>query len=265
MVPAGGPPAVPGAGAMFPSSTLRAIRSPMSAEATTETVPRTGPTQRPETPRRRAPLATYRLQLHAGFGFGAAAAVVPYLDQLGITECYTSPHLKARPGSTHGYDIVDHGRLNPELGGAADYEAFTDALRARSMGHFVDFVPNHIGVDAAANPWWRDVLENGRGSPYARFFDIDWNPVKAELTDKVLLPILGDRYGAVLERGELRLAFTDGLFTVHYTDHDLPIAPGQFPQILSHELGALRAALGDEDPDLIEYLSIITELRNLPP
>ena len=237
----------------------------MGAEATTDTVQRVAPNERPRAERRRVPVATYRVQLHAGFGFAAAAGVVPYLDRLGITDCYTSPHLKARSGSTHGYDIVDHSTLNPELGSAAEYEAFTRALRDRGMGHVVDFVPNHMGLDPSANPWWRDVLENGRGSAYARFFDIDWNPVKVELKDKVLLPILGDQYGAVLERGELRLEFAGGAFTLRYGGYDLPIAPGEWPHILTHDLDALRAALGEEDHDLTEYLSIITELRNLPP
>src|SRR5215813_4633290 len=135
----------------------------MGAEATTDTVQRVAPNERPRAERRRVPVATYRVQLHAGFGFAAAAGVVPYLDRLGITDCYTSPHLKARSGSTHGYDIVDHSTLNPELGSAAEYEAFTRALRDRGMGHVVDFVPNHMGLDPSANPWWRDVLENGRG------------------------------------------------------------------------------------------------------
>lgn len=212
----------------------------------------------------RPPIATYRLQLHAGFGFAAARDVVPYLDQLGITDCYTSPHLKARPGSTHGYDICDHTALNPELGSGEDYVAFTQALAARGMGHVVDFVPNHMSVASAVNAWWRDVLENGRGSAYAHYFDIDWRPAKAELRDKVLLPILGDQYGAMLERGELRLTFADGAFAVRYGEHDLPINPRQVPDILSRDLDALRRALGDDDPGLVEYLSIITALRRLP-
>jgi (1->4)-alpha-D-glucan 1-alpha-D-glucosylmutase len=208
--------------------------------------------------------STYRLQLHAGFGFRAARALVPYLAQLGITDCYTSPHLKARPGSLHGYDICDHNALNPELGSAADYAAFTDALAAHGMGHLADVVPNHMGIDPGANPWWRDVLENGRGSPYAAFFDIDWDPVKPELRDKVLLPILGDQYGAVLERGELQLALAAGAFTVHYGTYDLPLDPLHLPQLLAHDLEALRRELGETDRDLVEYLSIISALRNLP-
>jgi (1->4)-alpha-D-glucan 1-alpha-D-glucosylmutase len=229
----------------------------MGAVATAEPVPRKS--QRP-----RPPVATYRLQLHAGFDFAAARAVVAYLDQLGITDCYTSPLLKACPGSTHGYDICDHNALNPELGSAADYAAFIGALAAHGMGHLVDFVPNHMSVTAADNAWWRDVLENGRGSAYASYFDIDWNPAKAELTDKVLLPILGEQYGAVLERGELRLAFADGVFTVRYGEHDLPINPRQVPEILARDLDALRRTHGDDDPDLVEYRRIITALRNLP-
>ena len=197
---------------------------------------------------RRRPGTTYRLQLHAGFGFSAARAVVPYLARLGITDCYTSPHLKARPGSLHGYDICDHNALNPELGSAADYGAFTDALAAHGMGQLADIVPNHMGIDPGANPWWRDVLENGRGSPYAAFFDIDWDPVKPELRDKVLLPILGDQYGAVLERGELQLAFAAGAFTVRYGAYDLPLDPLHLPALLAHDLDALRSELGEEGP-----------------
>ena len=218
----------------------------------------------PDTAPFRIPVSTYSLQFHRGFGFSDARALLPYLAQLGITDCYASPYLRARPGSPHGYDICDHNELNPEIGSDEDYAAFVAELTAHAMGQIVDFVPNHMGADETANPWWRDVLENGPSSPFAGFFDIDWHPIKSELTAKVLLPILGDQYGAVLERGEIRLVFENGTFTLHYFDHDLPLNPRQFLKILEHELDALRSALGDDDPHLIEYLSIATALRNLP-
>ncbi len=135
---------------------------------------------------------------------------VPYLAALGVTDFYSSPFLTAGRGSTHGYDIADHGKLNEELGGEAGFDALSRRARDAGMGFVLDIVPNHMGVEPERNHWWRDVLENGPSSIYARFFDIDWTPLKPELTDKVLLPILGDQYGAVLERGELQLGFRDG-------------------------------------------------------
>ncbi|HVE13850.1 MAG TPA: alpha-amylase family glycosyl hydrolase, partial [Elusimicrobiota bacterium] len=160
--------------------------------------------------RRRTPLSTYRLQLNPEFGFTQAAALAAYLDDLGITDCYTSPILKTRPGSAHGYDVADCGAINPELGGEAGFRDFAAALRARGMGYLLDVVPNHMSTDPRANLWWRDVLENGPASEFADFFDIDWEPETPELQGKVLLPILEDQYGAVLERGELRLRCARG-------------------------------------------------------
>jgi (1->4)-alpha-D-glucan 1-alpha-D-glucosylmutase len=211
------------------------------------------------------PASTYRLQLHKDFSFRHATAVVPYLAQLGVGACYSSPYLQARPGSMHGYDMVDHTRLNSELGSEADYQAFTDALRSRHMGQVLDFVPNHMGVDPVANRWWRDVLENGLASPYAHYFDIDWDPVKPELKGKVLLPVLGGPYGEVLERGELRLAFADGAFVLHYYEQNWPIDPRQYPTVLRHGLERLQAELPPEDAHLQEFLSILTQLEHLPP
>jgi (1->4)-alpha-D-glucan 1-alpha-D-glucosylmutase len=212
----------------------------------------------------RIPVSSYRLQFHRGFRFADARELLPYLDALGVTDCYSSPFLKASPGSTHGYDICDHTQLNPEVGSEEDYAAFAAALAAHGMGQIIDFVPNHMGVDPAANPWWRDVLENGPCSPFADFFDIDWEPVKDELYEKVLLPILGDQYGLVLERGEMQLVFEDGTFTLRYFDHNLPINPRQITKVLEHDVESLQRDLGDEDPHFLEYLSITTSLRNLP-
>ena len=153
------------------------------------------------------PLSTYRLQVHAAFTLRDAVRVVPYLERLGISTCYTSPYFTAAPGSTHGYDVWNHNEINPELGGDEAHREFVAAIGAAGMKHIVDFVPNHMGIGAGGNAWWTDVLENGPSSYAAAFFDIDWAPLKAELHAKLLLPILGDQYGRVLDRGELRLEY----------------------------------------------------------
>jgi (1->4)-alpha-D-glucan 1-alpha-D-glucosylmutase len=198
-----------------------------------------------------APRATYRLQFNRDFGFDAARRLVPYLAALGISHVYASPLLMARPGSPHGYDIVDHNRLNPEMGDAAAFEAFVDALHAHGMGLILDFVPNHMGI-GADNPWWMDVLEWGRASLYAGYFDIDWEGPEPTLRDKVLLPVLADHYGAVLERGELRLGFEAraGAFTLRSGPVPFPLAPRSVPGLLEkaahgaggERLGPLAAA-----------------------
>jgi len=166
----------------------------------------------------RIPLATYRLQFNRNFTFKQAAELVPYLAELGISHCYASPYLRARPGSMHGYDIIDHNVLNPEIGTVEDFDAFVGALRAHGMGQILDVVPNHMGVMGADNAWWLDVLENGQASTYAEFFDIDWEPLKDELQFKVLVPVLGDQYGTVLDRGEFKLKFDaeKGEFSIFY-------------------------------------------------
>ena len=211
----------------------------------------------------RRPVTTYRLQFHRGFGFADARDLVPYLAELGVTECYCSPYFKAHPGSRHGYDTCEHGSLNPELGTEADYQGFCATLQAHGLGHIVDFVPNHMAADPRSNPWWRDVLENGPSSPFAAFFDIDWDPIKPELKGKVLLPVLGDQYGRVLERGELQLRFQDGALHLWYFDLDLPIDPRQSPRVLGLHRDRLEREMAG-DPALREYLSILTALHNLP-
>jgi (1->4)-alpha-D-glucan 1-alpha-D-glucosylmutase len=219
---------------------------------------------RPASALSRVPLSTYRLQLAAGLTFERAAGLVGYLDRLGISDLYASPSFTAAPGSPHGYDICDHRQLNPELGGEGGFIALGAALRERDMGLLLDFVPNHMAADPVANPWWRDVLENGPSSPYARFFDIDWHPLKAELTDKVLLPVLGDHYGRVLERGELRVLYREGGFELGYYEHHLPLNPRQMARLLGFGLEALKASLPRDSADLREFLSVITALQNLP-
>jgi len=212
----------------------------------------------------RRPVSTYRLQLHGEFRFDDARRLVPYLVSLGVTDCYSSPHFEANPGSRHGYDICNHSALNPELGSQDDYAAFCDALASSGLGHVADIVPNHMAADPLSNPWWRDVLENGPSSPYSDFFDIDWQPVKDELFGKVLLPVLGDQYGQVLERGELKLVMVEGALRLRYFERDLPINPRQSPRVLRLGLDRLEAELVG-DPALREFLSVLTALENLPP
>jgi (1->4)-alpha-D-glucan 1-alpha-D-glucosylmutase len=212
----------------------------------------------------RLPLATYRLQFNRIFTFQAARQVVPYLDALGVSDIYASSYLTARPGSMHGYDIANHNALNPEVGTEAEYSQFVDGLHARGMGQILDVIPNHMGIAAACNAWWNDILENGPSSPYAEFFDIDWDPVNRRLANKVLLPILGDQYGRVLENQELLLEYGNGSFSLRYYETRLPLEPRSTTQILSHRLEALAATLGEADPDFDEYESIITALTNLP-
>ena len=195
----------------------------------------------------RRPASTYRLQLGAGFGFDQAAAVVPYLDALGITDVYLSPVLASAPGSTHGYDVVDHGRLDPELGGEEGYRRLAAACVARGMGILLDFVPNHMGI-GPLNRWWMDVLENGPSSVHAAAFDVDWTPLKPELAHKVLVPVLGDQFGKVLERGELRLTRREGALEIRYFEHVFPLAPRSVPLVLRHRLDALRERPGADDP-----------------
>ncbi|MBW6521810.1 MAG: malto-oligosyltrehalose synthase [Desulfoarculaceae bacterium] len=212
----------------------------------------------------RIPAATYRLQFHGGFGFRDATAILPYLRDLGVTDIYASPYLKARPGSTHGYDIVAHDGLNPAVGSEEEYEAFTRLLRDLDMGQILDIVPNHMCVESKDNLWWQDLLENGPSSIHAHTFDIDWNPMKKELRDKVLIPVLGDQYGNILENGELVLSFDAGAFTLHYHEHEFPLIPKTYRHILAHRLEFLEQELGSDSFPFQELLSIMTALQNLP-
>ena len=213
----------------------------------------------------RIPAATYRLQLNAQFRFSDARELIPYLYRLGISDLYASPYFKAREGSLHGYDVFDQNSLNPEIGSAEEFGALTDELKKWNMGQILDIVPNHMCIAGQGNAYWLDVMENGQTSPYARFFDIDWHPVKKELENKVLIPILGDQYGTVLENGELRLSFVEGAFFVSYYDHTLPIIPKTYNHILTLNLEGLKQELSPEAPQFHELMSIVTALRNLPP
>ena len=198
------------------------------------------------------PRATYRLQLHKGFRFADATAIVPYLAGLGISHVYASSFLKARPGSTHGYDITDHAALNPELGTEDDFATLNETLRGCGIGLILDFVPNHMGVGGSDNPYWLDVLEWGPHSEHAGWFDIDWDPDRRYLHDKLLVPFLGDQYGIELEAGslELRLDAEHGTLAVWaYDTHKLPICPGCYPRVLGHANLPLER-IGDGFADL---------------
>lgn len=214
---------------------------------------------------RRIPVATYRLQFHKAFTFEDARLLVPYLDELGISDCYASPFLQASSDSSHGYDISNHNALNPEIGSEKEFQNFAAELHNYRMGLILDLVPNHMGISGNDNVWWLDVLENGPSSLYAPFFDIDWTPVKAELKHKVLLPILGDQYGQVLENQDLVLTYRNGTFFVMYFDRRLPIAPRQYAQVLQHRLDVLIDLLGQDNVHVLELQSIITALSHLPP
>src|SRR5881296_3085996 len=212
--------------------------------------------------RPRIPICTYRLQFNRQFTFSQACEVVPYLRALGVSDVYASPYFQASPYSLHGYDISDHNKLNAAIGSRTDYDAWIAELHAHSMGQILDFVPNHVGIADSRNQWWMDVLENGPSSRYAPYFDIDWRPVKFDLRDKVLLPILSDQYGRVLERGELHVRFEEGTFYLLYGERRLPIAPGTYRYVLQIALQNL-AEYKDED-FYAELQSILTALEYLP-
>jgi (1->4)-alpha-D-glucan 1-alpha-D-glucosylmutase len=180
----------------------------------------------------RTPLSTYRLQLHAGFTFEQASAVADYLRDLGISHVYSSPYLQAGKGSMHGYDVVDHHSVNGELGGEAGHTAFCRRLGQLHLGQVLDIVPNHMSVDRQNRMWW-DVLENGPSSRFATFFDIDWNSSEEKLRDKVLMPVLGDQYGRILSRGEIKIVREDVNFMVQYHEQAFPVAPRSLYTLLS--------------------------------
>lgn len=200
------------------------------------------------------PVATYRLQLTSEFTFDDAAGIVPYLKRLGISHVYTSPFMKARKGSMHGYDIVDHNTINPELGGEAGFDRFSAALKAHDLGLILDFVPNHMGVHFDDNEWWLDVLEWGQKSPFATTFDIDWDMLPFRKKPGVLLPILGSSYGEALANGQIELKYneTEGSFSAWYFEHRLPIAPERYSDILR----AIVSTAGDESPVSIQLMAI---------
>ncbi|NVM90843.1 (1-_4)-alpha-D-glucan 1-alpha-D-glucosylmutase [Variovorax sp. SG517] len=253
----------------------RKLPEPVAALAGGELMRGLGDALRAERPRRaeskgqgsspglrtRVPRATYRLQFHKDFGFDDAIRVLPYLAELGVSHVYCSPIQRARAGSMHGYDVVAHGEINPELGGEEGFARFTAALKANGLGQLLDMVPNHMGVFGADNAWWMDVLENGPASLFAQHFDIDWQPLNAELTGKVLLPVLGAHYGEALENGELVLRFEEatGSFAIGYYDHRFPLAPESYPVVLERALARIGDAAASG-----ELASLATAFGHLP-
>ena len=219
------------------------------------------------TKRRGLPGSTYRLQFHRGFGFVDARQLAPYLRALGVTHCYASPILKAREGSLHGYDITDHGAINPEIGSEEDFRELARELRKEGLGLILDVVPNHMGVGQGTNPWWQDVLENGPASRYADYFDIDWDPLKDEMRGKVLLPILGGQYGEELEQGRIVLHYDNDEFFCTYYDKRLPLDAQTIPLIFE-AASDLRSRCSDLEwphSGLPELEVLLAELRRLPP
>ena len=203
-------------------------------------------------------LSTYRIQLHAGFDFDAAARIADYLADLGVSHVYCSPYLQAAPGSTHGYDVVDHGRVNAELGGEKAHQWFCRTLVENGLGQVLDVVPNHMAISGPENRWWWDVLENGPSSRYASYFDVDWHYSQEEGDNRILLPILGDHYGRIVEAGQLRLERSGGSFVLRYFDHVMPVDPRSLAPIIS------RAEQRRGSPDLgfvasaLDYLPLPT-------
>ena len=214
---------------------------------------------------RKFPASTYRVQLNSDFGFADLERILPYLKRLGVSHVYLSPCFLARPGSQHGYDISNHHELNPELGAPEEFYRACRVAEGLGIERIFDMVPNHMGILGNRNAWWQDVLENGRASSFAQYFDIDWNfSLKAELHEKVLLPVLGCPYGEALESGQLKLILQDGQFSIHYFDQVFPISPCSLEPILSRRSVELAERLGEQHSDLLEYQSIITAVRNLP-
>jgi (1->4)-alpha-D-glucan 1-alpha-D-glucosylmutase len=211
----------------------------------------------------RIPLACYRLQFNRNFMFRDASATLDYLSRLGITDIYASPLLQSRSGSQHGYDVTDPTRLDSELGNEEQFEVFQAALQNKGMGLLLDIVPNHMAA-SPENPWWMDVLENGPGSAYAAYFDIDWHPPSLTLDNKILLPVLGSFYGQVLNNRELQLVFRRGSFLIQYYDMSFPLTPKSYRRILKHREHVLEKRLAADSSSFQEYLGIVAALAALP-
>ena len=211
----------------------------------------------------RIPNATYRLQFHRNFTFADAKAVVSYLRDLGISDVYASPVFRARAGSLHGYDVVDPNQINPELGGAEEFDDLIGEIQRHGMGWVQDIVPNHMAYDSE-NWMLMDVLENGLNSAYANYFDIEWDHPMENMHHKVLAPCLGKFYGQCLEDGEIVLKYDAQGLAVHYFQLRLPINIECYSMVLTPSLGALRRKLGRHNPDLIKLLGVLYTLKNLP-
>src|SRR3954467_4043455 len=213
----------------------------------------------------RIPLSTYRLQLGAELTLDQVHDLLAYLQKLGISDLYLSPLFRARAESSHGYDVVDHGAIDPAIGDLAAFERLATAARESDMGIVLGVVPSHMGINDRGNTWWLDVLENGEGSYFADFFDIEWHPPAAGLKDKVLLPFLGEPFGRVLENGDLRVVYDDARLQLEYGPRRFPLAPPTWTAVLESAI-QLAGSVGEPDnrskADWTELKSIITQLRN---
>ncbi len=213
------------------------------------------------------PVATYRIQFSLNFRFVDARDLVPYLRVLGVTHLYASPRFKAGKGSSHGYDVADPLRINSELGTEREFEELVQKLKSYGMGLLLDIVPNHM-VASAENPWWMDVLENGSHSDYAGHFDIDWHPATTKAAflqeNRVLLPVLGDLYGKVLENRELNLKIDENGFYVAYHEHRFPLNPRTYEPILEHCLAIVRRAGSAASCAAAELSRILNTVKKLP-
>ncbi len=210
----------------------------------------------------RIPISTYRLQFNSKFGFRDATKLVPYLNDLGITDIYASPLLQAKHGSEHGYDVTDPSRLNAELGTDEDFDALAAELKRHDMGLLLDIVPNHMSA-SSENPWWMDVLENGQRSRFAAYFDVDWHPPSRPLENRVLLPVLAKPYAEVLESGGLNLAYEAGAFFINYFDFKLPVNPRSYAQILEYHADLLSAYPGIDQASLQDFQSLLAILQQI--
>jgi len=210
----------------------------------------------------RIPIATYRIQFNLDFPFAAAQEIVPYLDELGISDIYASPILRAQEGSSHGYDMADPTEIDPELGDRAAFEQLVSALHERDMGWLQDVVSNHMAYDSS-NPFLMDVLEYGPNSEYYNFFDIQWEHPYEDISGRVLAPMLGDFYGRCLENGELKLRFSETGLTINYYDRSFPLRIGSYSQIVTYQLERLEASLGRDDPDFVKLLGILYLARDM--
>src|ERR1700678_333127 len=213
---------------------------------------------------RNIPVACYRLQFNRNFTFVDATNRLDYLANLGVSTIYSSPILQSRPGSEHGYDVTDPTRIDSELGGEQQFELFQTELRRRGMNLLLDIVPNHMAA-RPENPWWMDVLENGPGSVYASYFDVDWHPPSRMFENKIVLPVLGAFYAEVLIRRELQLIFKEGRFFIQYYDSTFPIAPKSYLDVLTYRREVLESKLGEKSSLFQEYLGIIVGLDALAP
>ncbi len=216
----------------------------------------------------RIPLSTYRLQLGSDLTLDQVASLLPYLHKLGISDVYLSPLFRARAESSHGYDVVDHGAIDPAIGNLQTFARMAESARQLGMGILLDVVPNHMGINDPGNTWWLDVLENGEGAYFADFFDIEWHPPAAALENRVLLPFLGEPFARVLENGDLRVVYRERRLQLEYGPRRFPLAPPSWPVVLDLALND-EALIANKNASILadrnELCSIITQLRNLPP